>query len=339
LAAVPDLRTPQRLLILSGPPDCGKTMLAKALARIFAADKGPTTFTSETFSDMMTPIVLFDEELPKHFKYTTGINRLKNQLVENFHHFNPKYKPRELYHGALKFIVTANESSFQEVIGIESLAEQRNVDALEARFLFVEATEEASSLIAGKTAADFTDWVEGGLVARHIMWMHQNLPQPDVDRFGPIPVDQQHFEKAARFQKSVGPHSSDMVKALLYSLTYAVQQNMTEIARFGYRGEEKFLMVSSEKLSLSSPMILNSTPFHKNILTGKQLARYLGKYKRGTGRALDSRVRWTCLPIDDVTAWSRGDIEWKPNTKQFEIKYWDSSNDKYTPLPPITEEE
>lgn len=175
LSWITDLSRPSVALFLEGVPGSGKSLLAKGLARIWTKNQ-PTSLEQAlgAFNDSLAdcPLVFADEILPKDFRGRGRTGELREFIQSDQRPYKRKYLPDATLKGCARVVIAANNRGILE--GEENLT-ANDVSAIVGRFLHIEAPREAADLLR---LVDTTGWVAGDLIAKHVLWIVQNVPKP-----------------------------------------------------------------------------------------------------------------------------------------------------------------
>jgi hypothetical protein len=175
LAWVTALDRPAVALFLEGEPGAGKSLLAKGVARLWTLNQ-PTTLDQAMghFNAALAecPLVFADEILPKDFRGRGRTGELREFIQADSRPYRRKYLPDATLRGAARVIIAANNRAMLE--GEENLT-PHDVAAIVGRFLHVEAPKAAAEFLR---RTDTSSWVSGDAIARHVLWLVQNVERP-----------------------------------------------------------------------------------------------------------------------------------------------------------------
>lgn len=184
LAGVVQLARPCCALYLHGPKGSGKSMLAAGIARIYS-DGAPTEMSKilDNFNaDLLSnPIVVADEQLPKRHRGDRTSADLRFLIGNLSRKVSEKYRPNVDLKGAVRVILLANNDkllSFDEELSGDDLA------AVAERIYYLHVGDLAAQyLISIGNSKGTRDWVDKDLIARHVLWLAENVAIEDNGRF------------------------------------------------------------------------------------------------------------------------------------------------------------
>lgn len=158
---------------LIGEPGAGKTLLAAGLARIWT-EAGPTSIEDVLgrFSDALQdcPLVFADESLPDDVRTSASLRRV---IGSSEHRFERKGLPATRIRGCLRVMLAANHELLvfaKEELGVD---DQKALGARILRIPIGPAPAAYLTEIGGYAATK--DWVRGDLIARHALWLVENV--------------------------------------------------------------------------------------------------------------------------------------------------------------------
>lgn len=198
LATFPDLSRPTSILLLIGPKDAGKSMLAEGLARRWSEGE-PTALEDiiGKFNDGLAncPLVFGDEGIPRH-RGRSITSDLRRIFAGSGFPLRRKFMSDLPVRGALRCIVAANNEDSVFDFG-EDLTED-DAEAIGGRFLHIPVPKRRVVLPDGTArfearAARFLrklggraatrDWVAGDGIAEHVLWLAANRSVTPGKRF------------------------------------------------------------------------------------------------------------------------------------------------------------
>lgn len=186
LAAATFLNEPCAVLYLEGPKGVGKTMLALGLSRFWTIN-GATDLEQAlaAFNEALChcPLVFGDEHVP-----TDGRGRMRTAEIREFVQARQRVLKRKFMHpqpmmGCVRVILAANNKN---LIHTTEALTQHDVQALAERIFHVSVQEQAAEYLKKLKAEDpgiFKRWVEGDLIARHALWLRDNITIDRRNRF------------------------------------------------------------------------------------------------------------------------------------------------------------
>ncbi len=183
LAYVTTLELPCAALFMEGPPSCGKSLLALAIARLWT-DGGPTTMKQAmgdwTDAIARCPFIFADERMPMDGRGRARTADLREFLQADVRPYSRKYVPDGTMRGAVRAMLAANNRHLLD--GEDSLTPW-DVAAIVGRILHIEVPSNPDG--RGSPAGDFIramGWHPGtgmeDIIARHILWLVENVVRP-----------------------------------------------------------------------------------------------------------------------------------------------------------------
>jgi len=202
LSKLTDLEKPCVALLLSGPKDTGKSLLAQGAARLWTT-MGPTTL-EEAFSSFneglaRCPLCFADEVLPKDFRGVTKNGELREHIQATSRPYKRKYLPSCQLIGATRTIIAANN---KDILRTQENLSSNDIKAIVDRYLHVPTYEEAAAFL---NSIDTRAWVDGDLIAQHCLWLRDNLKWRPKGRFM-VPIVDEELSRSMVVQS--GPRSA-----------------------------------------------------------------------------------------------------------------------------------
>lgn len=179
ISMVTDLGSTCVALILTGPGDTGKTLLAHGLSRIWTTTQ-PTSLEQVmgTFNGALArcPLVFADEQIPKDFRGNSRTQELRELLGNMSRPYREKYHPDAVILGVPRLMVAANN---EEVLTFQGDLTKNDVEAIAARFLHIEIEGNADKCKAreylqGLTQSLVETFVTHDRIACHALWLRDN---------------------------------------------------------------------------------------------------------------------------------------------------------------------
>jgi hypothetical protein len=176
IAAVTQLDYQCCALYLAGPPDCGKSLLATGLARLWHV--GGATPLARIMGDFNAemfrcPLIGLDEGLPDR-KFKSASSFLRSLVGSSTHTYNQKNIVTRKVVGAIRLLISANNDNVLK-FGDEELS-ALDLQAVVGRFLHLRVSDDAATWIEERNAGrKMTEaWVEGDGIPRHALWLREH---------------------------------------------------------------------------------------------------------------------------------------------------------------------
>lgn len=185
LAFAPRLDHPCKALYLWGPPDTGKSFLAKCLARLWTTG-APTTGEDlvAAFNSAIAkcPLIFCDERLPEELRGREGTERFRYEVQATTRPLNAKFRDRGSLVGALRFVLAANHAHMIEVNDTLTLDD---VEGIRQRLEVVHIRDSRPRDYLHNLGYERTArWVTEDTFAKHVLWLRDTRPLM-LNRFGP----------------------------------------------------------------------------------------------------------------------------------------------------------
>lgn len=168
-------------LIIKGSKGAGKSLLARSLAMIWNktgtwADLEAILY--ENFNEQLfkCPLVVADESLPKGRRNLSS--KLRTLISTKSRSLTRKYLPPTQLVGAVRLLITTNNEGVLKFDEDDQTSE--DIEAIGSRFVYVEARPETEEFLARFPRSE---WVEGGAISRHALWLRDNRPLNTTGRF------------------------------------------------------------------------------------------------------------------------------------------------------------
>ncbi len=213
------LDRPAAALYMEGVKGAGKGLFAESAARIFT-DQGPTAIANAfgNFNDaiMRSPVVFADETLPKDFRGHIKTSELREFVQARTRPLNRRYMSTSTITGCARVIIAANNMN---LFNTGEILTENDIEAIVERIFHVRVTKPAADFLL---KADVTRWIEGDLIARHILWIvKQYEGKENRNRFWvPAERDDMHYTMLS---------SGDRGVLLHYFISYLVNPSKVDV--------------------------------------------------------------------------------------------------------------
>lgn len=180
IATCPDLTRASCAIYLHARKDCGKTMLASGIARLWGHMPTPFESAISSFNSALLncPLVFADEQMPPDV--TSGTVRDFVSALQR--PIKRKGKDEGSMLGALRLILAANNADMLR-FNREDF-EKEDIAAIGARILYFRCDPEAAAFLKSLGGFEGTaDWVYGDRIAKHVLWLAQNRQVKKGARF------------------------------------------------------------------------------------------------------------------------------------------------------------
>jgi len=184
LAVYPRFGDPVCALYLHGPPSIGKGMLAEGIA-VGMHGRAPTPYSAltESFQEEIAncPLILADEAIPTGFYGDNASSIFRRIIGTTQMSLNRKYKPHATLIGAPRLLITANND---DALKMREDLTENDREAIKRRIGYIKTDAKAAAYLESLGGRAHTEaWVDGGGIARHIMWLAENRQVTAGDRF------------------------------------------------------------------------------------------------------------------------------------------------------------
>lgn len=188
VASVPDLKDPTSILLLAGPKLAGKTLLARALSRLWAhGEPAPAVEAlSEQWNDDLagTPFIFADEEVPKGTFGRRSLGaRLRDMVTNPNVILKRKHIPPMRMQGYLRIMISANNANALRDFS-DDVPTEHDFQAIAERVLVLEAGERAIKVLDRVAQrGEINEWRDGQRVTKHCAWLAANRKYERGRRF------------------------------------------------------------------------------------------------------------------------------------------------------------
>jgi hypothetical protein len=176
-------------MYVNGPPSVGKQMLGLGLSRIWSRESVYVPYEEMTgdFNSTLkkSPLIWADEKVPQD-AFRANDSSLFRRLVGNTgFSVNEKYRVPATMLGYTRVLITANNA---DALAIREELDRYDIEAIQTRLGYVECDEKPRAVLeklaGGGSTREYTDdWVAGGKLAEHVLWLEQNRDVTPGNRF------------------------------------------------------------------------------------------------------------------------------------------------------------
>lgn len=328
IAAVTQLNYQCCALYLAGPPDCGKSLIATGLARLWhvggATPLGNVmgSFNAEMFR---CPLINLDEGLPDR-SYKNVSSFLRSLVGSSTHTYNQKHVITRKVVGAIRLLISANNDNVLKFSDEELSA--LDLEAIVGRFLHIRVSDNAAKFIADRNEGRrMTErWVEGDDLARHALWLRDNRTLNPGRRFL-VEGEPTAMHRALVTQ---GRWNGIVLEWLARFMTDPDKID------YAYRGKQALCRarVGSQKLLINTQGVIdgwdlylaNTSERLSTNAVGRVLNQLSNSYKPKLGKAGSERAHFHLVDADLVFSWAEenqvGDLERMQSnfTRQIDIE-------------------
>jgi hypothetical protein len=180
LADLPNLQHPCAALFLFGEGGSGKSLLASGIARIWNK-RGPTPLAAamESFNDALlsNPLLFADEHMPTNYRGEVRSEELRQMIQAHEFPLKRKFLPVSTLRGCPRIYMAANREDMLTQAGDLAAAD---IGAIAERFILARVSDDATRFLQ---SVKHSDWVNGDVIAKHILWLHSNHNWTPKGRF------------------------------------------------------------------------------------------------------------------------------------------------------------
>lgn len=182
IAVVTDLRHAAPALWITGAPGVGKSLLAAGLGRIWGGPPTPIHEALGSFNARLlrNPLVDAQEEIPRGRDGRPDTEALKWLISNTSHQINAKYSALRDLEGAVRVILSSNNTN---LIRMASDLTGEDAAALAERFVLISVSTDAARAVLPAAERIQREWIDGGAIARHAIWLTQNRTVEPGPRF------------------------------------------------------------------------------------------------------------------------------------------------------------
>lgn len=189
LATLLVLNRPTCALYIRGDADIGKGLFAAGLSKIWNSAPSKYEELIRNFQDGLSqcPLIWADEKVPENPFTENDSSVFRKVIGTGRQKIFRKNKPPADLEGFPRVLITANNP---DALRIRESLDAADVKAIQQRIGYVDAGEapghylKARAHARGLTVADMADeWIDGGGLAGHVLWLHKNREVERGDRF------------------------------------------------------------------------------------------------------------------------------------------------------------
>lgn len=171
-------------IFVAGTSGAGKDLLIDGLAHFYGGEYTSVERATGRFNaDLLkSPLVVANEELNASKDYGANpVDALKALISNSVHKIEQKHQHATHLQGFLRLVLATNKSG---AFKLGRQPTESDLQALDERILLLQPPKEAKDYlisIGGFKAT--TEWVDGGGIARHVMWLRKNRQVVSGHRF------------------------------------------------------------------------------------------------------------------------------------------------------------
>ena len=216
LSAVVETQYPLAALYLEGETNHGKGLFAAGVAKLWRAGfiTIEDAFHKAGFNSMLaeSPLIWVDENFPQ------GMNPsdlLRRGLSQREHTYTRKHKDSGKLFGCVRVLITANHPT---AIDRGERLTKEDHDAVGTRYAHVKVRSGAKTFLESIGPARVTSFVEAGLLAEHVLWLHEKR-FPALQRKGARFLVEPKNSNLAHLMVANRPEASALLTAVVHAVT------------------------------------------------------------------------------------------------------------------------
>lgn len=182
LAAFPRLDRALCALYIHAPRGMGKQMLALGLARAYSRSKEYVSYedvVGDFQEKLLRSPLIWGDEKAAGTKGKTDSHAFRVIVGNDGQQVNEKHKSRVQIDGYPRLLVTANND---DAFKIREELDKEDIDAIEQRVGYIRVEADVAAFLTAmaeekgfESAREMTEaWVNGGGIARHMLWLAEN---------------------------------------------------------------------------------------------------------------------------------------------------------------------
>lgn len=180
IATVADNKLPSCAIYLRGPKQCGKSLLAHGLARLWGQPFTPYRNAVTRFNGpiLRSPLVVLDEGLSENQSSAA----FREFVAANDITVERKYQAPITLVGSPRVLITSNNDDalrIRDEVGVDDLS------AITDRIGWIEVDPKAGDFLQqlGGRLSGTAGWVDEDMIAKHALWLRENRKVTPGDRF------------------------------------------------------------------------------------------------------------------------------------------------------------
>jgi len=174
-------------LYLHGPPNVGKSLLSAGICRLWRTSPADYTELSDDFQSALldSPLVVAEEGMERNQFHETGSKLFRRVTGRSRQKIEKKFQDKADLEGSPRILITANDD---DAVQTGESLQPNDIEALRQRIGYIHTNTDARDYldeVSGEEPVQdlTTRWVEDGLIAEHILWLHEHRDVEIGDRF------------------------------------------------------------------------------------------------------------------------------------------------------------
>lgn len=173
LSVMPKLTDMTPALVLTGVANGGKTLLAIGVGRVYGRDPidGEDAFTQFNAAMLLRqPIIFMDEKVSSAYE-KEGTTLIRKFVTQKSRFLDEKFQARVELLGYPRLIIAANNA---DVLTTKQNMSDADHEAFAERIVHVDTDPGIDYLSNYDRPYIQANWLDGGMLPQHIMWLHEN---------------------------------------------------------------------------------------------------------------------------------------------------------------------